>query len=79
MNTHRTVVLHCSVEKLLRCAALRGGVHIGVAHARLNATEYVRDMHASRAWRSTTGPADLVGTRFFEVRVYGARVSERPE
>jgi len=49
----------------------KGGVHVGVAHAELNATEYVRNMRASRAWLSTTGPADLVGTRFFEIFATG--------
>ena len=45
----------------------RGGVHVGVAHAELNGSEYVRRMRRCKAWLSTTGPADLVGTRFFEV------------
>lgn len=49
----------------------KGGVHAGVAHAELNATEYVRRMHMCKAWLSTTGPVDLVGTRFFEVMATG--------
>ncbi|KAL1523525.1 hypothetical protein AB1Y20_018462 [Prymnesium parvum] len=49
----------------------RGGVHVGVAHAELNSSEYVRRMRSCKAWLSTTGPADLVGTRFFEVMATG--------
>jgi len=49
----------------------QGGVHVGVAHAELNSTEYVRAMRASKMWLSTTGPSDLVGTRFFEVMATG--------
>lgn len=49
----------------------RGGVHVGVAHADLNASEYVRRMRSCKAWLSTTGPADLVGTRYFEVMATG--------
>lgn len=45
----------------------KGGVHVGVAHVEVNASEYVRQMRGSKAWLSTTGPSDLVGTRFFEV------------
>lgn len=47
------------------------GVHVGVTHAELNATEYVRAMRSSKLWLSTTGPADLVGTRYFEVMATG--------
>ena len=49
----------------------RGGVHVGVAHASMNASEYVHSMRASKIWLSTTGPADLVGTRYFEVMATG--------
>ena len=61
----------------LRASGLRlfaggkGSVHVGVAHAALNSTEYVHAMRASRMWLSTTGPADLVGTRYFEVMATG--------
>lgn len=43
-----------------------------VAHAELNSTQYVKQMRNCKAWLSTTGPADLVGTRFFEVQLYGS-------
>jgi hypothetical protein len=47
------------------------GVRAGVTHAELSQDEYVRSMRASKLWLSTTGPADLVGTRFFEVMSTG--------
>ena len=46
-------------------------MHVGVAHVELNQSEYVRAMQASKLWLSTTGPADLVGTRYFEVMATG--------
>jgi len=49
----------------------RGGVHIGVAHTELNVSEYISKMRASKLWLSTTGPAALVGTRYFEVMATG--------
>lgn len=48
-----------------------GGVRIGKAHAELSPAEYVRQMRSCKVWLSTTGPADLVGTRFFEVMATG--------
>ena len=47
------------------------GVHIGVTHMAMNSSEYVQSMRASKLWLSTTGPADLVGTRYFEVMATG--------
>lgn len=47
------------------------GIHVGVAHAELNASQYVSKMRATKLWLSTTGPADLVGTRYFEVMATG--------
>lgn len=47
------------------------GVHLGVTHMELNASEYVRAMRGSKAWLSTSGPADLIGTRYFEVMATG--------
>jgi len=49
----------------------KGGVHIGVAHAEVNQSEYVTAMRGSKLWLSTTGPSDLVGTRYFEVMATG--------
>ena len=49
----------------------QGGVRSGVAHAELNSSMYVAMMRASRMWLSTTGPVDLVGTRYFEVMATG--------
>ena len=43
----------------------------GVAHNELNSSMYVAMMRASRMWLSTTGPVDLVGTRYFEVMATG--------
>ena len=48
-----------------------GGVRSGVAHNELNSSMYVAMMRASRMWLSTTGPVDLVGTRYFEVMATG--------
>ena len=52
----------------------RGGIHVGVAHAELSPSDYVRQMRQCKAWLSTTGPADLVGTRFFEVMATGTTI-----
>lgn len=49
----------------------RGGVHIGVAHAEINQSSYIEAMRGSKLWLSTTGPSDLVGTRYFEVMATG--------
>lgn len=49
----------------------KGSVHHGVAFRELNQSSYVRAMRASKVWLSTTGPAQLVGTRFFEVFATG--------
>ena len=49
----------------------QGGVRSGVAHNALNSSMYVAMMRASRMWLSTTGPVDLVGTRYFEVMATG--------
>lgn len=60
-----------AAHKLRLYSGPQGGVHIGVAHVSLNTSEYVRQMRASKMWLSTTGPADLVGTRYFEVMATG--------
>jgi len=49
----------------------RGSVHIGVAHNALNQSTYIQSMRSSKLWLSTTGPSDLVGTRYFEVMATG--------
>ena len=43
----------------------------GCEHKKLDAAEYVRTMQSSKLWLATTGPADLVGTRFYEVMATG--------
>ena len=40
-------------------------------HKKLDPAEYVRTMQSSKLWLATTGPADLVGTRFYEVMATG--------
>ena len=42
-----------------------------MAHVTLNSSEYIERMRSSKMWLSTTGPADLVGTRYFEVMATG--------
>ena len=46
-------------------------VRAGSQHKKLDPAEYVRTMQSSKLWLATTGPADLVGTRFFEVMATG--------
>ena len=49
----------------------RGSVHHGVDFKHLNQSEYAAAMRGSKLWLSTTGPADLVGQRFFEIMSTG--------
>ena len=46
-------------------------VRAGSQHKKLDPAEYVRTMQSSKLWLATTGPADLVGTRYFEVMATG--------
>ena len=48
-----------------------GSVHHGVAFRGVNQTQYAAAMRGSKLWFSTTGPADLVGQRFFEIMSTG--------
>ena len=48
-----------------------GSVHHGVGFRGVNQTEYAAAMRGSKLWLSTTGPADLVGQRFFEIMSTG--------
>ena len=43
----------------------------GASHWRLNSSEYVAAMRSSKAWLSTLGPADLLGSRYFEIFATG--------
>ena len=43
----------------------------GCEHKKLDPAEYVRTMQSSKLWLATTGPSDLVGTRYFEVMATG--------
>eukprot|EP00322_Chrysochromulina_rotalis_P013951 CAMPEP_0115835372 /NCGR_PEP_ID=MMETSP0287-20121206/4160_1 /TAXON_ID=412157 /ORGANISM="Chrysochromulina rotalis, Strain UIO044" /LENGTH=422 /DNA_ID=CAMNT_0003288827 /DNA_START=62 /DNA_END=1330 /DNA_ORIENTATION=- len=42
------------------------------SYRELSKAEYVRKMQRTKIWISTTGPSDIVGTRFFEVLATGS-------
>lgn len=48
-----------------------GGVGLGRRHKSVGPKEYVAKMQASKVWLATTGPADLVGTRYSEIMATG--------
>jgi len=46
-------------------------IHAGVAHATLGVDRYAAGIRSCKMWLSTTGPADLVGTRYFDIMATG--------
>ena len=77
MGDRHSVSFFCTSSQLSCDAAPCEPVRLSHRHPcvdcsqELNASEYASKMRATKVWLSTTGPADLVGTRFFEVMATG--------